>query len=605
MPNWLSITWEEDRLLVLAARTQGKSATFEHLGVLKLNTTENGGVRPGDSSAQLAAVGSGAPRLPQNSLKKQLVEFIKEHKLAKAETIVLLSRSDVEVRPLVFPPVPADELPDLVKFQASKEFNAYDVDSPLDYFITNKLDNVSRSTLFPVVKSAGKADKSTIQKTDASAEKPKHVLASTIRSETFRKIKLFCDELGLTLRRVVLRPCEAAKLFEGSKLFIPGRITLLVELDFDETSQTVLCQGEPIFMRCPKISCPEDISNPDFVARLAAELKRTRIAVRNEIQGVTVDEIVLCGVDEKFESLASQLADDLAVPVRTFDPWGDVSCGGELKKTPVQAKTKHPERFASLLGSIVQASRSVASEIDFCNPKKRIEPIGQRQLLNAVIASVLVLVLALIAFGLYSRNALIKEVRMLSQKKLTLEKTAKTVSTERIQLKAIDDWFVDDVNWFEQLAWLSHQAPEAKDMILTDLIMSANQGGSMAIKSLVRDSTIVSPMEERLRDEKHDVKAGEKGEFKGNPLYGFRYNLSVFLSKTAAAASADTSSSPETPAIEAVQQEPEKLSGTTEKTEPNTTASDESPAGTDPGKPLGNAAEEEQDNKMNGKEDGR
>lgn len=565
MPNWLSITWEDDRLLVLAARTQGKSATFEHIGVFKISMNEDAGVRTGDSSAQLAAIGSGTTRLPSSSLKKQLAEFIREHKLAKSETILLLSRSDVEVRPLVFPPVPADELPDLVRFQASKEFNAYDVDSPLDYFITNKLDNVSRSTLFPALKSNGKAGKSVIKKADQSAEMPKHVLASTIRSETLRRIKLFCDELGLTLRRVVLRPCEAAKLFESSKSFIPGRITLLVELDADETSQTVLFQGESIFMRCPKISCPEDISNPDFVARLAAELKRTRIAVRNEIQGVTVDEIVLCGIGEKFESLASQLSDDLAVPVRTFDPWSDVSCGGDLKKNPANTRTKHPERFASLLGSIVQASQNTAADIDFCNPKKRTEPIGQRQLLNAVLASVLVLVLALIAFGLISRNSLIKEVRILSQKKLTLEKTAKTVSSERVQLKAIDDWLVDDVNWFEQLAWLSRKSPEAKDMILTDLIMSANQGGSMALKSLVRDSSIVSPMEERLRDEKHDVRAGEKGEFKGNPLYGFRYNLSVFLSKTAAAtAPMESISDPIVSPGEISQPETDKISETIE-----------------------------------------
>lgn len=511
MPNWLSITWENDRLLLLTARVQNGSATFERAAALK----------PGNDA-----------RKESPSLKKRLEEFIREHRLAKAETIVLLSRSEVEVRPMLFPPVPVEELPDLVKFQASKEFNGYDGAAPLDFFITNKLDNVSRSTLFPAVRAVGR-QKDGGQATPVSTGSPKHLLASTIRGETFRKIRQFCEELNLNLRRVVLRPCEAAYLLRQRKEFNQQRTVLLVELDTTETSQAVLFQGEPVFLRSPKISCPEDVGAADFAARLVAELKRTRIAVRNEIQGVTVDEVVLCGVGRRFEALARQVSEAMEIPVKTFDPWEGLSRSGDLKNPQLESS----ERFAALLGATVRAGKGESSDIDFCNPKKRPEPVGHRQVVTGVLAACFFLLVCATCFGFYYRTNLADEVKKLSAQKVALDKTAKTVAVERSQLKAIDDWLADDANWFDQLAWLSRNTPPSQDMILNRLTLSANRGGSMTLESLVRDSSVVSPMEERLRDENHDVKTGEKGEFKGNLQYGFRFNLTVFLSKSAGALS--------------------------------------------------------------------
>lgn len=494
--------------MLLAANVQGGKAVFERAEVLTQTEASS-----------------------ETSIKKRFAEIVRADKLGKAETIVVLSRNDVEVRPMVFPPVPPEELPDLVRFQASKEFNGYDPNAPVDFFITNKLDNVSRSTLFPAIregrdKSKGKEKSGREAKSPtASAGAPKHILASTIRTATLGKIRQFCDELGLNLRHITLRPCETAYLWRQSERFDPNRCVLLVELDATETSQAVLYLGEPVFMRSPKIGCPEDVSSSDFAARLIAELKRTRIAVRNEIEGVTVDEVVLCGVGKNHEILAKNVAQGLGIPVLTFDPWQNVSMSDDLKKL------EKSERFASLIGSLHQRARGLSSEIDFCNPKKRPESTGQKQLLTGGLAVAFCVVLFLMVFGFLSQSALTKEVRTLQNKVNGLQKTSKTVAEQRTQLAEIDRWLADDVNWFEQLVWLSRQAPSAQELVLNELTMTANNGGTMALKSLLKDSSIVSPMEERLRDEHHDLKTGEKGEVRGNPNYAFRYNLSIVLSR--------------------------------------------------------------------------
>ena len=483
MAVWVAITWETDRLLLLSATTSGRAVTFEYAAAL--------------------------------DEPKKIADLLSQYRLAKAETVVILNRSDVEVRPMVFPPVPVDELPNLVKFQAGKEFNHYEPNAPIDFFVTSKLENVSRSTLFPAVKGS---DLAAIP--DGA---PKHLLASTLRLNTFQRIKTFCDEHNLVLRHIVLRPCATAALWQQSGNSVPNRSVLLVELDKNETSQTVVFQGEPVFMRSPKIPCPQDVSTPDFSARLLAELKRTRIAVRNEIQGIEVDDIVLCGSGKMFESLAEQLTQGLEMPVRLFDP---------LKGLTVKSEIAN-ERYAALFGAIQQVVRKEPIQIDFCNPKKRAEDTGKRNLFTGIAATVLCLVIGLFGYTFYSRTALQQDIKELNRTFNELKKTAGTVIEQKKQLDAIDEWLVDNINWFEQLEWLSRNALPSQDMMISDLIFNSTNGGTIRFKSLIREQTMFPSMEARFRDSNHDLRGGTRRPETGNSRYGFQSDLTISLSNDA------------------------------------------------------------------------
>ncbi|MDR1485260.1 MAG: hypothetical protein LBT09_10610 [Planctomycetaceae bacterium] len=533
MSNWVTITWENDRLRLLSARVQGGSVVFEHAAQLTLQKN-----------------------VDDIPIKDQLLQFLQKHRIVKAETIVLLNRSDVEVRPMVFPPVPVEELCDLVRFQASKEFNAYDQSSPLDFFVTNKFENVSRSALFPTVfNSSGRGGKknntTTTQdnnsKSATSSGTPIHLLASTIRRELFQKIGKFCEESGLNLRRILLRPCESSYLWKFSVEFNTLRTVLLLELDEDETSQTVLYQGEPVFIRSPKIIPPVDVSNPDFVAVLGAELRRTMIAVRNEIQGVAVDEVIVCGKDSHFTDLSKLLSETLNIPVKTFDAWADPkssgsrtrAAGGELVKTSGKLREElaagniqNPERYSALIGSILRAGRNIQGDIDFCNPKRRKERIGYRVLMNLAVVAVFLILVGLVSYGFYVQNSLSKTNKALSDRQYKLKQTAMSVVPARLQLQAVESWHGDKIDWFEQLGWLSRNAPSSREMMLTSLTLSAVQGGSMQFTSLVRDSSIVSPMEEKFRSDNHDVKTGEKSETRSNSHYRYQVTLWVYLTQS-------------------------------------------------------------------------
>ncbi|MDR1925343.1 MAG: hypothetical protein LBQ66_13315 [Planctomycetaceae bacterium] len=528
MSNWLSITWESGRMRLLVSRVQSGSVIFEHADQFTFQHDDKG-----------------------KSAKEQLAEFLRKYRYGKLDTIVLLNRSEVEVRPMVFPPVPIDELSDLVRFQAVKEFNAYDQNSPLDYFVTNKFENISRSALFPTVfksseQNANPANNSASQNASAGGS-PIHLLASTIRHELFQKIKQFCDESGLNLKHIFLRPCESAYLLRFSTTFNPVRTILLLELDAEEISHIVIYQGEPVFIRSPKISTPTDVTSPDFVAILTAELRRTMIAVRNEIQGVTVDDVVICGADSNFNELAKLLSAAISIPVKNFDTWNDpkiassknnIARGNLIKTTgklqdDLNAKNiANPERYAALIGSTLRTGKNIQTDIDFCNPKRPKEKIGYRILANAAVVFIFLLVTSLIGYAFYVQHSLALSNSELSKEKYKLEQTAKKIAPLRTQLNAIESWQTDKINWFEQLGWLSRNAPEPRDMMITNLTLNASQGGSMTFTSLVRNSAIVAPMEEKLRSDNHDVKTGEKSETKGTPLYNYQVKLSVYLMKS-------------------------------------------------------------------------
>ncbi|MDR3182950.1 MAG: hypothetical protein LBT89_08555 [Planctomycetaceae bacterium] len=484
----LAFTWEKQKTLqrqmnVLSASIHGKKMTVEETATL-------------NSPAELA-------------------DFVKKYHLAKTDAVAVLDRSDVEVRPMIFPPVPQEELPGMVQFQAGKEFNHYSPSDLLDFFVTNRFDNVSRSTFFPALRHPAKPE------TSVSGSAPRFVMASTLRQDDFDEIRQFCAAADINLRSVVLRPCETVYLWRYSPDYDASAAVLFVELDAEHTSQTAVLQGEAVFMRSPRILCPEDVSNPDFAARLAAELKRSRAAVRNEIQGITVESVVLCGKGASYESLAQQLTAGLEMPVRLFDAWQNIAA-----KQPAA----QPERFISLLGAVSRTAKREMYPIDFCRPKKSKEPASQRNLMMGITAAATLLFVTILGGGFYYRMSLQDDVRKYSRQFNELKATAGTVVEQRTQVDAVDAWLSDKVNWFEQLGWLSEKAPKAENMVVNDLTCTAQNGRGMSFKALLRDGSVVSAMESGLRDEHHTVKTGERSEVPGgDSKYRFRCNVSVVI----------------------------------------------------------------------------
>ena len=151
--------------------------------------------------------------------------------LGRGEAVVAVGRNSIELRQLQLPPAPDEDLPEMVRFQATREFNELDDKWLLDFV--------------PI---------------DGSADSPRTVLATAIAPAVLRQIEAVCEHAGLKMRRLLLRPCEAALLLEGrpsidgARSISPGQVVLLVNPSGVEADLTAVVDGTAVFLRTTRIS---------------------------------------------------------------------------------------------------------------------------------------------------------------------------------------------------------------------------------------------------------------------------------------------------------------------------------------------------------------
>ena len=100
MARYLALEWDAREARVAIARPRGSEFVVEEAFSIDLTTREGEEL---DVGARLSAALAGQD-------------------LRRLETLVAVGRANIELRVLSVPPVPDDELPDIVRFQAVKQF---------------------------------------------------------------------------------------------------------------------------------------------------------------------------------------------------------------------------------------------------------------------------------------------------------------------------------------------------------------------------------------------------------------------------------------------------------------------------------------------------
>src|SRR5688572_15394320 len=75
----------------------------------------------------------GQAELSDAEVARRIAAAVAERKLGRVETLVAVARASIELKPLTLPPAPDEEVPELARFQALREFNTLGDDWPLDY----------------------------------------------------------------------------------------------------------------------------------------------------------------------------------------------------------------------------------------------------------------------------------------------------------------------------------------------------------------------------------------------------------------------------------------------------------------------------------------
>jgi len=476
MPQLLALEWNGSEARLAVASSRGDQVVVEQAFSVELRSREPGGDKAEvDVGARLAAA-------------------LGARGLGRLDTLVAIGRTNIELRQLLLPPAPDDELPDLVRFQAMREFNEFDENWLLDFVPLGDL-----------------------------PDEPRTVLAAAIGPELVEQIQQTCQSAGLKPRRLVLRACAAASLLARAESARQGELRLLIDFLSDEADLTVMSDGRVIFLRTTRLG-----GDPPQPQVLIGEVRRTMAAVQNQLGGRKVESMVLCGQGAQQTELAQQIEKDLAVPTELFDPFLGLQLGDELRSAPPE----HPGRFAPLIGLLLAELEHSGHAVDFLHPRRRQEK--PRKWKRYVFPAVAAAALLGLYFGYQRMESarLRDEIQDLAAKSKAWDRGIEKAAKVQKQVDAIEKWTATDVCWLDELEEGSRKFPPAKDAMLVHLTLGSgpnSKGGQMTMEGFAKSTAVIEKMEQGLRDPARKVTSKNSNDDATVKPYTLHFNGSVVI----------------------------------------------------------------------------
>jgi len=487
MPRILAIDWDrrEVRGLLIASGPTGTSVAGAWAA--SLTTADPAGLSGKQIGARLAAAMSGQVS-------------------GKVTTLVGAGRDNVQMQLLALPPAPADELPELVRFQADRDFTTLGSEAALDYI--------------PI---------------SGDAHTPNQVLAVALNAAGVTEAREVCESLGVEPNRIPLRACASAALVHRAGLIDPDHIALVVNPLTDEADLTVQAGDRVVLMRTVRLPDPSQAESRQRA--LMGEIRRTMTAVRQQLADRQVEQVIVCGNQSAFDP-GSTLTADLDVPVAAFDVTAHAPSGLATQGVPADSLA----RFAAVIGMALSEADRRPPIVDFANVRRKAErkPFGRVHALAAAAA-----LIAVLAIGASMWRQIAAPTRELADIKAEIAGLATQVEkyeTITAQAASIERWLATDVVWLDELEQFARRVrpqplsdkdyPVDNDVVVTEVTMtkpggSDAVGGLLDLKARAKSDNAIPELEQRLRDGQHRVLPGQLTTDKSLPGYPYSLDLQI------------------------------------------------------------------------------
>ena len=447
MAKYLALEWDEHEIRLAIASGRGNTAVLERA-----------------FAAPLPPVAEGQTQ-PAGTVAKVLRDALAGESVRRLETLAVVGRPSIELKELSLPPAPDEDLPDMVRFQALRDFTQLNEDTPLD-FIPLPGDN----------------------------QEHRSVLAAAISQDLLGEIRSTCEQAGLELKHLVLRPCAAAALLKRHQP-AAGQVRMFVDLLGDEVDLTVLDQDTPLLMRTTRL--PGDASQPEYCRPVFLEIRRTIAAVQNKLHGRRVEKIWLCGDGPSQQTLSEMVKSELELPTELFDPFTAFEQSGSMR----QRLPEHHSRFAPLLGMLADAAAGERHDIDFLEPRRRPAAKTRQREIAIGVAGSAVLLLCFLGWTWWRMESLDGEIERLRLRYVKLDKDVKSNKTVQKEAESLNDWLDGDISWIDEMYKLATRGPKAEDAMLTSLKAEVEtkggaSGGKLTLDVLAKNHP---PAEKQLR----------------------------------------------------------------------------------------------------------
>lgn len=431
---------------------------------------------------------------PAEKVAETVAAALAARRVGRGDALVAISRSLVELRQMSLPAAPDEELPDLVRFQALREFNSLDEDWPLDF-----------RTL------------------DQQPDQPRYVLAATVRPSVIDEVNKVCEAAGLKPLRLAVRCCTAASLLK--ELPAATGAQLLVDIAGEDVDLTVYEQQKVVFIRQARLT-GNPLTEASTAVLLLGELRRTLAAAQNRPCGVPIGSVVLWNAGEGTAALAQKLSEQLSLPVTVLDPFQGVTHGTGLG----DALSEPPGRLAPLVGLLRDELAGEPAAFDFLHPRRRPEPPSRRRTYLLAGAVVVVLGFAYLLHHWLANCELEEAVVHLQREAENLKPKVARAEQTRKAAGEIAAWTASDRNWLEEFQWLSSHLPPAENAVLTHLDFTSKPGSwEIVLEGLARDVDAVTRLQGGLGDATHRLTPKSTTSGNAKPPYALRFTSSVSI----------------------------------------------------------------------------
>ncbi|MCA9135398.1 MAG: hypothetical protein KDB00_01530 [Planctomycetales bacterium] len=427
------------------------------------------------------------PIADNGSVSEKLRAYITSENLQKTETLVAIGRGKAELRELQLPPVPDEELPDMVRFQAIRSFASASDRAIVDFLVTNR------------------------------TSESRTLIAAAVAPGDLDRVRELCSTSELVPKRVALRPLTAASLYLRTSK--PPTICVMIDLLTDDAEIVIARDGKVIFVRTVRLPSEERHRS----GAIASELHRTMVACG---ETSTPGRIVVWGNKAVHTDDIAAIEETIGCKdVQAVNPFDLVDLQFDRAALP-----QHVGRLAPLVGLLAGDENAADTLIDFLNPRQRPveEPDRLRRILmiGGPIAAVFLLgFLVYRQFAEWDRkiaNATTEVNLLLKPSELAKESIERT--------EKVDAFLDGDVNWLDELRRLAEKVPPSDKFIVRSISGVSDTrrgGGTLRVESAVTDPAVINEMEESLRDQQHSVVGKGSQEQKGQDAYKWTVTESV------------------------------------------------------------------------------
>ncbi|XZE52981.1 type IV pilus biogenesis protein PilM [Planctomycetaceae bacterium SH139] len=464
MAKRLAIEWDSREVRVVAGVKKGNRLTI--------------------TDVVSAAIDSAEPQ----ALGETLKQLLKKSGLERLPAGVALGRGKAELRELKLPPVPDEELAEMVRFEAMRSFATAGERSAIDFLKTRR-------------------DSDSVR-----------VVAAAVSPDTLKQTALISVPAQVSVEHLILRPLAAAAFYRNAGQPCTGEV-ILVDLLADDADIVVLREGAPVFVRSVRLS--EDTKSR--VRTLSGEIRRSLMACQEGQNQDLPRRVVMWGRQDVHAEDAAGLSETLGTEVTTLDPFSLVDVAPAL----ANQLPDHVGRLAPLVGMLHAELGGNADLIDFLNPRRAPEPASQRSTYLLAGAGLAAIVAIAGFFGWSKMRGLDSEIAALETRYQDLQSEVEQAD-QVIGKTAMFDAFLDgNVIWLDELRRTATKLPPADEAIVTDVVARVNRegGGSLTVSGAVTRSSTVAKMESLLRDENHTV-VGKGTDSSSSKIDGYDWSFS-------------------------------------------------------------------------------